>query len=66
MAPVSVDDVFFGALLSTYSARTARTSANRFGTLVLAFTLVFGPTGAPKRKTQLLNQCPKRVLTTTV
>ena len=38
----------FGALLSTYSARTARTSANRFGTLVLAFTLVFGPTGAPE------------------
>ena len=49
----------FGALLSTYSARTARTSANRFGTLVLAFTLVFGPTGAPEAQNAASQSVPQ-------
>lgn len=38
----------FGALLSTYSARTPRTSANQFVTLALAGALVFGPADTPE------------------
>lgn len=49
----------FGALLSTYSARTARTSANRFGTLVLAFTLVSGPIGAPEAQNAASQSVPQ-------
>ena len=47
MASIGVDDVSL-AHLSTYSARTPRTSANQFVTLALAGALVFGPTDTPE------------------